>query len=87
MGCTVGQVIGGLISRSQGTDASILGLHKAVEHLLRLRESRRADAMGNIISGVCVSVDGIVCMHYDHTDLYLKSLRNHLCLKACDSLV
>lgn len=43
--------------------------------------------MGSIVSGVCVSVDGIFCMHNDNVDLYLKCLRNHLCLKACDSLV
>lgn len=43
--------------------------------------------MGCIVSGVCVSVDGIVCIHNDHIDVYLKSLRNHLCLRASGSLV
>lgn len=84
MECTVGQVIGGLISRSQCIAASSLGLCKAVESICYdFTKAGGQETMGSSLFLGCVSVDEIVCMQNEPIDLYLESLENLLCLKAC----
>lgn len=83
MECTVGQVIGGLISRSQGTAAGSLGLHKALRASATTLRKLGAETTGSSLFLWCVSVDEIVCMQNKPIDLYLESLGDPLCLKAC----